>query len=122
MTMRLLPIALALLATAATAADRRHVPAAAPAGEPRSCIDLSRIRETRVRDDATIDFVMRDRRVYRNVLPSACPSLGFEERFAYETSLGQLCSTDVITVLYASGPMRGASCGLGRFQPVTLAR
>jgi hypothetical protein len=35
--------------------------------------------------------------------------------------LSQLCSTDIITVLMMGGPglMRGASCGLGKFQPVT---
>lgn len=119
--MRLPFAALALIAAAAPAADRRATPAAIPAGEPQSCIPLSAIRETRVRNDRTIDFVMRGRRVYRNVLPQGCPSLGFEERFTYATSLSQLCSTDIITVLYTSPVMRGASCGLGQFQPVTLA-
>ena len=112
-------VLLAAIADPALARDR--VPAAAPAGKAVSCIRLNQIRESRVRSDGVIDFVMRDRRVYRNVLPFACPSLGFEQRFSYATSLDQLCSTDIITVLYASPPMSGASCGLGEFQPVTLA-
>ena len=57
-------------------------------------------------------------RVYRNVLPNGCPTLGSEERFAYETSIGQLCSVDIITVLRAPGLSRGPSCGLGNFQPI----
>ena len=61
-------------------------------------------------------------RVYRNILPNSCPSLGFEQRFSYVTSLSELCSTDIITVLYTSPVMRGASCGLGQFQPVTLSK
>ena len=90
-----------------------------PVGKPESCIQLNAIRETRVRDDHTIDFYMNGRKVYRNVLPNSCPQLGFEERFSYATSLSQLCSTDIITVLYDSPNLsRGASCGLGQFQPV----
>ena len=116
-------MSVALLATAAPAADRRAPPVATPVGEPVNCVPLSQIRSTLVRDDRTIDFVMRGRnRVYRNVLPNSCPQLGFEQRFAYATSQTQLCSVDIITVLYTAPPMRGASCGLGRFQPVTLER
>ncbi len=92
-----------------------------PSGPPKSCIPLISIDHTRVRDDRTIDFYVRGRQVYRNVLPNSCPELGFEERFSYETSLSELCSTDIITVLHDSPPVRGASCGLGQFQPVTGA-
>ena len=121
--MRLAILTLTLLAAAAPAADRRRVPPATPAGEPVRCIALTQIRETRVRDDRTIDFIMRGRRqVYRNTLPNSCPGLGFEQRFSYATSLSQLCSVDIITVLYAAPIQRGASCGLGQFQPVTLQR
>jgi len=102
-------------------ARTRGVPPATPAGKPESCIPLQSIRETRVRDDRTIDFYMRGGKVYRNVLPGKCPQLGFEERFAYQTSLNQLCSTDIITVLTTPNMTRGASCGLGQFQPVTGA-
>ena len=74
-----------------------------------------------MRDDRTIDFYMLGHKVYRNVLPQSCPELGFEERFAYKTSISELCSTDIITVFHDSPPLRGASCGLGHFQPVTGA-
>jgi hypothetical protein len=92
-----------------------------PSGPPVSCIQTSNIRETRVRDDSTIDFYMNGGKVYRNKLPNSCPQLGFEERFGYETSIGQLCNVDIIHVLYSGPPMRGASCGLGQFQPITGA-
>ncbi len=120
--MRLFPILVALLATATTAADRARAPAATAIGKPVACIPLSQIRQTLVRDDRTIDWVTTGRKTYRTVLPNGCPGLGFEQRFTYETSLSQLCSTDIITVLYQTGPQRGASCGLAPFQPVTLAR
>ena len=37
-----------------------------PDGKPLPCVQAHSIRETRVRDDRTIDFYMRDGKVYRN--------------------------------------------------------
>ena len=114
--------ALCILALAAPGAARdRGVPPATTTGPAVSCIPLARIRASHVRSDRVIDFEMTGRRTYRNTLPNACPQLGFEERFGYATSLGQLCSTDIIHVLTGTG-IRGASCGLGQFQPITPTR
>lgn len=78
--------------------------------------------ETIVRDDWTIDFVVGSR-VWRNTLPSRCPGLKVNRAFSYETSLSQLCSTDIIYVLENVGGLRrGAACGLNQFLPVTLAK
>ena len=90
-------------------------------GEAVSCIQINRIQTTRVHGDETIDFVMGGNTVYRNVLPNRCYSLGFEERFAYQTSTGRLCSTDTITVLHSDGSP-GTTCGLGEFLPIELPR
>lgn len=93
-----------------------------PAGKPVSCIPINQIRESRVRDDSTIDFYMNGKQVYRNRLPNSCSELGFERAFSYATSLSQLCSTDIIHVFRQGEPrMPGASCGLGEFQPITGA-
>lgn len=104
--------------------DRNAVPEAKEAGKALSCIPLRQIRETRVYGDQTIDFRMLGGKTYRNKLPYSCPQLGFEERFSYKTSLSVLCSTDIITVLNQTGGdlMRGASCGLGEFQPVEIIK
>ncbi|UAJ11275.1 hypothetical protein [Polymorphobacter megasporae] len=88
----------------------------------KSCVQLNRVREARVVDDRTIDFYLSDREVLRNTLPNSCPQLGFERAFSYSTSLSQLCSVDIITVIIqGGGPSRGASCGLGPFVPYTSA-
>ncbi|MHA6718833.1 DUF6491 family protein [Sphingomonas sp. RS6] len=121
----LVAAALPLLAAPAAAGPQKQqgaVPAATPAGKPVSCLSLSRIRDTKVRDDRTIDFVTSGGQVYRNTLPNACPQLGFEKRFAYQTTLNQICSVDLITVLIPPDLSRGVTCGLGEFQPVTLAK
>ncbi|GGO99562.1 DUF6491 family protein [Stakelama pacifica] len=123
--------ALATLAGCAATPEQRaldeqraaaNVPAATPVGKPVSCIQTSRIRDTDVRNDSVIDFEMNGGKVYRNRLPYACGQLGFEKRFLYQTQIGQLCSVDTITVLYASPPGRGATCQLGEFQEVKLAK
>ena len=123
--MRLMLLALAAVAIAVPgdARDLNVVPEATLAGKPQSCISITSIRQSHVRNDQVIDFEMTGGRVYRNILPNTCPRLGFEQRFAYSTSLSVLCSTDIITVLYTSPELSsGASCGLGQFQPVTLAQ
>ena len=111
----------ALTLTACTAqADREaqvRAPAVEVAGEPVNCIQTNRIRNTRVRDDYTIDFEMLGDVVYRNTLPNRCSGLGFEESFAHSSTTAQLCGVDTITVLYSDG-RRGATCGLGQFVPV----
>lgn len=124
--MRLLLAAslLLLAATPGTAGQRRNqVPEATPAGKPVSCLRLSEVRESIVRDGSTIDFVTRGGKVYRNTLDGgSCPGLAFERRFVHRTSTSDVCSNDIITVLTEPPMVRGASCGLGKFQPVTLAK
>lgn len=94
----------------------------APAVAARSCVSLTAISEARVIDDRTIDFHMRNGTVLKNTLPHSCPSLGFEKAFTYATSLSQLCSVDIISVIHqGGGPRIGASCGLGAFVPTTVA-
>lgn len=115
----LLTSATVLSCSAAIAAPRTATLAPTVTGEAKSCVQLQNIRQTKVRDDRTIDFVMRGGKVFRNTLPYACPQLGFERAFSYSTSITQLCSVDIITVIrQGAGPFRGASCGLGKFVPI----
>lgn len=123
-TLILAALAVTAIGGTAIAKSGRAVPVARETGKPVSCISLQSIRESRVRSDSVIDFRTSGKKWYRNTLPHSCPSLGFEERFLYKTSQSQLCSVDIITVLhsYGAGLDRGASCGLGTFQPVELVK
>jgi hypothetical protein len=120
--MRATILGLAILAAAASpavAAPKKPASAMVAAGNPVTCIDRQRIRQSKVIDDQTIDFVMNNGQVMRNHLPNRCPGLGFERAFSYSTSINQLCNVDIITVVNQGGAVvRGASCGLGQFQPV----
>lgn len=106
------------------AASRDRVPPAVVTGPAVSCIPLSAISQSPVRDGRTIDFLTSSRKGWRNVLPDQCPSLASARAFTYSTSLSQLCSTDIIRVLEQWGgrPMPGAACGLGQFTPIELRR
>ena len=103
----------------------KDVPAVRVVGEPVNCIPLQSIRESRVRDDWTIDFRTDGNRWYRNTLPNRCNGLGFDRTFTYATSLSQVCNVDIITVLTnmgGPGLMPRGSCGLGQFTPVEFVK
>jgi hypothetical protein len=118
------PIACAGALAGAAADNRPPVkPEADVVGPPQSCIPLNQIRETRVRDDWTIDFVSSGDRAWRNALTARCPGLKAENAITYETSLSQLCNTDIVYVLETAGGLhRGPSCSLGQFVPVKLKK
>jgi hypothetical protein len=91
-------------------------------GEPQSCIPLVQVRESRIRDDMTIDFMRGNKEGWRVSLETPCPGLKMANKFSYETSLNQLCNTDIIHVLHDYGGRieRGPGCGLSQFVPVKL--
>lgn len=127
MRLVVLTIAASLLATGGVAMakrDRNTVPEAREIGQPVNCLPIQNIRESKVRSDSVIDFRTSGKKWYRNTLPNSCPSLGFEERFSYRTSISQLCSVDIIRVLQSYGGrlQEGAGCGLGQFQPIELVK
>jgi hypothetical protein len=107
----------ATLAGAITASPAAAQPAAPPAPETRTCLQVATIRGSNVVDRQTIDFTLRDGSVWRSRLPQSCPQLGSERAFSYTTGIPQLCKQDIITVIVPiMGNMAGARCGLGPFE------
>lgn len=118
----LIPAALLIAATPGIASSPQNEPPAAEATGPAvNCIPLQSVRETKVRSDKVIDFIGSGGKVWRNELPYSCSGLNSSRRFLHKTSINQYCSVDTITVLYDPPMGRGATCGLGKFQPVKLA-
>jgi predicted small lipoprotein YifL len=99
-------------------------PAAKVVGEPQICIQRNQYRETRVRDDWTIDFMRTSTTGWRNTLPNRCSGLRSADAFTFRTSINQICNTDIINVLQMVGgrPQQGAGCGLGQFVPIEIER
>ncbi|MDG1709431.1 MAG: hypothetical protein P8H03_11750 [Emcibacteraceae bacterium] len=84
------------------------------AGEFKNCIKPYNIKNTTVLDNNHILFEMRGKRYLLNKLANKCHSLGFNRSFGYTARGGNLCGSDIITVL-DNGDSRG-SCGLGKFE------
>ena len=111
---------LSLTARSEDAGDRPQskAPPVEVLGEAVDCVTISRIRDTVVHDDYTIDFKLSGGEIFRNTLPYRCPQLGFEESFGYEADIDALCSVDTITVIQSGASGRGPRCGLGKFVPI----
>ena len=119
LTMGLLPLSLFACTMSGAPPAHSAVPAARTLGEAQSCIVLSQVRESRVRDNSTIDFISSGGRFYRNILPHACSGLASANRITYEAKQNQLCSVDVVYPLHSAGGLnRGPACGLGKFIPM----
>ena len=88
--------------------------------EPLRCVQLSRIDSVDVLSNRQIVFKLDGNQYYVNTLPYPCPGLRRNTPIMYRTSIDQLCSVDVVTVLQSmgGGAMPGASCGLGMFEPI----
>jgi len=122
-TRSFLVIATALLYTAgARAADQ--APASSDTAKPERCLTLSAIRNMTVIDDKTLLFEMPGHKYYVNRLSHACPGIQLGDPIMYKTSLNLICNLDLVTVLdpIGGGFLRGPSCGLGMFVPITRAQ
>jgi hypothetical protein len=112
----------ALLAAAASADDKKETDKKdRDESAQKSCVDLTRIRNTTVIDDHTILFSLRNGDILLNYLPQACPDLAREKRFTYRVTANRLCDVDTITVLqdFGLGLGPGATCRLGPFNPIS---
>lgn len=85
------------------------------------CVRIVDVDAIKIVNDETLLFRMRDGTVYENDLPHRCPGLRRNDTLMYRSSVGRLCSVDIVTVLYnrGFGFMPGASCGLGMFSPIS---
>ena len=102
------------------AKESRIAPEVRAVGAPKSCVQISQIRSTKIIDSSTIDFKMAGGKTYRNALPYSCPGLRREDAFSYRTSTSQLCNVDIVRPLenYGGGLHEGVGCGLGKFQQI----
>jgi hypothetical protein len=88
-----------------------------PQANPR-CLRLATIDHTESVSDRDILFYLKNRTIYRNALPQACPGLKSGRPFTYRVVTEQLCDTDTITLLedQPGGLFPTETCGLGKFE------
>ena len=87
-------------------------------GEIKQCVNLRRLRESRVIDEHTIFFRGIGKTGYLNRFNGKCAGLVREERFSYSTTINQLCRGEILTVLDSFGRSWG-SCAIGEFEELT---
>ena len=89
--------------------------------EPVKCIPVRQIQETKIIDNQNILFYMNGNKIYRNNLPHKCGGLKRRDAFMYEVRTSRLCDLDTIKVVerFGGGFAPGASCGLGKFYPIS---
>ena len=110
-------LALLLVGTAAFAADDDED---AKDPETKRCLRLSQVDTTKVIDSRHIVFEMKDNSLYVTRLPHRCPGLRPNTSWMHSTHSNDICDLDTITVLdnFGGGFQRGATCGLGKFEPL----
>ena len=109
------PFAVAVLALASSA------PAVAQAAAPRPanvCLNVQDIQRTEPVDDSTIIFHMRDGKVWRNTLKSACPMLKTSPYTQVLRSGGLVCANQQ----FIHVTQTGIDCVLGDFTPLAAQR
>lgn len=77
-------------------------------------IQLNQVMRTRILDDRTIVFFMRNNKAYVNRMKYDCAGLKHEDRFAYDSFNGLLTSMDKIWVIDDFG-RQNTVCGLEEF-------
>lgn len=94
-------------------------------GDPKKCINSSRLARTKTVNDKTVDFTLRNGKTYRNTLLTSCSIIRNNDRFTYrQESSTRLCKGDKISSLETIGDRLQSFglCGLGEFQEVEIEK
>lgn len=92
-------------------------------GDPKRCISSQRLARTKVINDKTVDFTLRNGKVFRNTLLTRCSIIRNNDRFTYQQdSSSRLCKGDKISSLETiSDRLQSFGlCGLGTFQQIEV--
>lgn len=90
------------------------------AGDPVSCIQLTRIRSSEIVDATAVIYKESPRRWYVNQPDDGrCSPLNPNRILITRVNGSQLCGNDLITIAEAGSPITYGACGLGKFVPYT---
>jgi hypothetical protein len=85
-------------------------------GQPVTCIDQSRIRDTR-KFTNTILYQYSPREIYRVTTTPGCTGLRYGDIIVSRTTTDQLCRGDIIRTAAPNGAGPTGTCALGSFVP-----
>jgi hypothetical protein len=87
-------------------------------GEMSNCIYARRLDQVKILNSTQILFEMHGGDFYLNE-PTSCPSLRKRYALKYDSTIGQICTTTIVTLLdTGSGIHYQGTCGLGKFEKV----
>lgn len=86
------------------------------AGKPTDCIDPQFSDGPQVIDDHTLIY-RQGRRIWRNDLPAACPSLNPQSTLIISRWGGQLCRNDTFRTIETGSTIPSGICRFGDFTP-----
>lgn len=114
-------LAILLMTSACAISDQHEVEDAELPEGVENCVYLRSVDRIEILDEQHILFFMRNGTIFNNHLPRKCPGLRRSDTIMYRTSLNQLCSIDMFTVLenIGGGFMPGPACSFGKFYPAT---
>jgi hypothetical protein len=120
----LIPIVLAGLVAgaAAPAAPNKDPLAGRIAGQPVDCVDQSQLGGPDIVDSRTIIYRQSLKRIWRNDLETACPSLRPMTTMIVEIYGNRLCRNDHFQTRDAGSIIPGPLCRLGKFTPYDLPK
>jgi hypothetical protein len=90
-------------------------------GEMTNCIYSRQLDQVKILNKKQILFEMLNGKYYLNE-PTSCPSLRKRYALKYDSTIGQICTTTIVTLLdTGSGLHYQGACGLGKFEKVEKA-
>ena len=89
------------------------------AGEPVSCIDLHRVRSSRIIDDTAIVYEAAGGTLYVNRPDSGASALNRHDVLVTRTFTNRLCDVDVVELKERGAGMMTGLVFLGKFVPYT---
>jgi hypothetical protein len=124
MTMRVAAVAAGLLAVLGAAApaaprddDLAKALAGRTAGKPTNCLNTQGMSGPQIIDDHTILYRESGRRIWRNDLPDACPSLRPMTTIILRVYGSQTCRNDTFRTIDSGSRIPSGICRLGSFTP-----
>lgn len=85
-------------------------------GKPQNCISSTGLNGPQIIDSSTILY-REGRRVWRNDLPSSCPSLDRFSVIIAELHGSQICRNDLFRAVDPGSRIPGPHCRFGQFVP-----
>lgn len=88
-----------------------------PSGEPRSCINMTDIRSSKIVRPSTVIYEMGGGLAYRNDFGGSCVGLREQDAMITRTSMTQLCRGDIVRLADLVAGFQTGSCAFGDFVP-----